>query len=379
MVILFSDCCQPNGIWTLFGPNIYECLLIFYFIFQLKAQVTGTAEQQSKDQEPALPSLTAAGDDDEEEAVVVEDDELPTIPPPKSKGSKAKPTPSSTSAGNQELLDALSARAVQSERLQQKLENFVTNTDTQSSLQANWGSWFADCCKLVPVERWEEFCDQSYRLVKQFVSYSVPPVPVESSALVAVSSSPLIVSTSATVPSVSTVSISTTSTTTISPTVTPSVMSTPTQSQSRPMSQSQSMIPPTPPSHQRGPSFQSGRQYAAGRGDTTFTQYAQYPSTQSQSQYGQLDQAFYGQSSQQHSFGQSQAGPSQPISQSSSRGASPFPSQDPQGMSGNPTTPSESRFLDLSTPNLSSADSSAALVSPYTLMHSENLDEYSMQ
>ena len=130
------------------------------------------------------------------------DEDLPDVTAPKNR-KKDTAGPSSTSTETARLLQTLSARADQTDQLTKKLDSFVSNKDPNTNEQANWGQWMASCASFVPRNRWPDFLDQSYALMRQFVPFSLLSTVPSVSTIVSVST----VQSVATVPSVSTVSV----------------------------------------------------------------------------------------------------------------------------------------------------------------------------
>lgn len=114
-------------------------------------------------------------------------EELPNIPVARRKdraATKAAPVTTATAPTvitplDQNLIQFLASRAVDSEQLKKRLDSVLAESrDPQMAEKLHYGQWMASCIAQVPDDRWAEFIAQSVALLGEFVpNHHLPPAP----------------------------------------------------------------------------------------------------------------------------------------------------------------------------------------------------------
>ena len=139
---------------------------------------------------PPLPSMSSGTAD------------LPIIRGPKRRTPSAAASVAPEELGQQQesvsmaahdVMDTLSTRVSSIEDLTKRVDRFLHNMEPQVAVQSTWGGWLQAGCQLVPVDRWAEFMNESYELMRRYVpnfqppptlrrQMSAPSIPVSSTA-----------------------------------------------------------------------------------------------------------------------------------------------------------------------------------------------------
>ena len=107
------------------------------------------------------------------------DQPFPSLTTPAQRGKRKSQTATTPQAASgcptdTDLLNMLTARAVESEVLKRKLDDLVSSDDVVKQEKLNWGQWMASCIAQVSDNRWVEFTDRSLSFIREFVPASVP-------------------------------------------------------------------------------------------------------------------------------------------------------------------------------------------------------------
>ena len=89
-----------------------------------------------------------------------------------------------TNANDEDVLVHISKRARDSEHLKSRLEDILAEVDPVKAEKGYWGAWLGACSGQVPPNQWQNFRDDTYQVVRNYLPTSTCPRPPRSYMLI---------------------------------------------------------------------------------------------------------------------------------------------------------------------------------------------------